>query len=165
MGTSAFDAHNPQRLRLRILTNLLGGPGMNSRLNLMLREKHGLVYQVDAFYDPFSDSGNVGIYFGSDADNLEKCIALINREINKLTTAKLGSMQLHNAKRQLLGQIILGSENISSVMLSTAKSILIHNRIWTIDEIVADIEHINDTQLLETANSIFNNELSTLVFL
>ncbi len=166
IGTRAFDAHSNHRLSLRVLTNLLGGPGMNSRLNLMLREKHGLVYQVDAFYYPFSDCGSFGIYFGTDADNVERCKELVYKEINKLTQSKLGTMQLHNAKRQLLGQVILGSENTSSVMLSSAKSVLIHGRIWTIGEILTEIESITNTEILNTAHELFQDrEMSTLLFM
>ena len=166
MGTSAFGAKSPHRLNLLVLTNLLGGPGMNSRLNLMLREKHGLVYQVEAFYDTFSDCGNFGVYFGSDADNIEKCRTLIIKEITKLAECKLGPMQIHNAKRQLLGQIILGSENKSSLIISAAKSLLIHNRIWITSEIVHDVESITETQLQDTANEIFTGkELSSLLIL
>jgi predicted Zn-dependent peptidase len=166
IGTQAFDAHSKHRLSLRVLTNLLGGPGMNSRLNLMLREKHGLVYQVDAFYYPSSDCGNFGVYFGTDADNVERCKDLVMKEISRITNQKLGTMQLHNAKRQLLGQVILGSENTSSVMLSTAKSVLVHNRIWTVEDILAEIESINEIDLQNTASELFNSrELSTLLFL
>ncbi|MDD4747882.1 MAG: pitrilysin family protein [Salinivirgaceae bacterium] len=166
MGTTAFGAKSPHRLNLLVLTNLLGGPGMNSRLNLMLREKHGMVYQVEAFYDIFSDCGNFGVYFGSDADNLEKCRTLITKEITKLAECKLGPMQIHNAKRQLLGQIILGSENKSSLIISAAKSLLIHDRIWSTPEIVYDVESITETQLQDTANEIFTGkELSSLLIL
>ncbi len=165
MGTSAFDVKSKYRVPLKILTNLLGGPGMNSRLNLSLREKYGLVYQVDAYYYPFSDSGNFGVYFGTDSNSVDRCKELVYKEISKLADCKLGTMQLHNAKRQVKGQIILGSENHSSLMLSTAKSVLMFDKIWTIEEILSDVDSVTDSLLLETANRLFENrQLSTLLF-
>ncbi len=165
MGAPAFAVDSKYRVPLKILTNLLGGTGMNSRLNMVLREKHGLVYQVDAYYYPFSDSGNFGIYFGTDATNVEKCKELVYREISKLSDTKLGTIQLHNAKRQVQGQIILGSENHSNLMISSAKSALFFDKIWSIEEILADVESVTDSLLLETANRLFEKrQLSTLLY-
>lgn len=165
MGLGAFDANDKYRLPLKVLTNILGGQGMKSRLNLTLREKYGLVYQVDAYYYPFSDCGNFGIYFGADTANVDKCKDLINREIAQILQTKLGTIQLHNVKKQIEGQIILSSENKVGMMLSAAKSLLLYNRVWTVEEILEQINSIDSIIIVETANKIFyNRPMSILTY-
>ena len=165
IGRRSYNASSPYKMGMRLITDLLGGPGMNSRLNLRLREKYGLVYQIDAGYSTFSDCGTFGIYFGTDKSNLSLCQNLIMEEIEKLSREKLGTMQLHNLKRQILGQIIVGSQNKTNVMISAAKSFLMLDRIWTIDQIAQEIEQITNSLLLEIAVEQFLNfEPSIIVF-
>ena len=106
-----------------LLNNILGGQGLNSRLNLALREKNGLAYSVESNYTPYSDSGSLSIYFGTDKQYLEKSISIVTKELDKLRTVRLGTIQLSNAKRQIKGYIARGYENHENLMLSLGKSL------------------------------------------
>ncbi|MEQ8239053.1 MAG: pitrilysin family protein, partial [Cyclobacteriaceae bacterium] len=101
IGTEAFNIHNKERIPFFLLTNILGGPGMNSRLNLSLREKHGYVYGVDASFSSYIDTGVFSIFFATDPKNLKKSVSLIKKEIEILKKKPLGQIQLHKAKQQL----------------------------------------------------------------
>ncbi|MDM8160790.1 pitrilysin family protein [Labilibaculum sp. K2S] len=161
MGNIAYDLNDEKRIPLSLLTNILGGPGMNSRLNLTLRERHGLAYNIEANYTPYADTGVFSIYFGTDKGNLDKCLSLINKEMNLLCTHKLGSGQLKRAKNQMIGQIAISSENNENLMLSIGKSFLLYNRIDSLEELYQKVESITADELLEVANEILNKDLLT----
>ena len=147
------------------MDNLLGGPGLNSRLNLLLREKHGYAYHVESNYSPYSDTGVFSIYFGTKKENFDKCIKLIKKEFETLRTNKLGVVQLKKAKRQLFGQIAISSENNANMMLAMGKSFLLFNKIDDLDKIKAKIEAISIEDIQQVANEILNfDKMSMLVY-
>lgn len=148
-----------------LLNNILGGQGLNSRLNMSLREKNGLAYSVESNYTPYSDTGSVTIYFGTDNMNLEKSKSIVNRELRKLCETKLGTVQLSKAKKQIKGYLARGYENHENLMLSLGKSLLTFNRIDTIEETYSKIEAITSSNLIEIANEVFErSKLSTLIY-
>ena len=137
-----------------LLTNLLGGPGLNTRLNQAIREKKGLAYTVEASYNPFSDSGLFTIYVGCDMNMIQKCIDITYKELTKLREQKLGTLQLQYAKKQFLGQLAIANESKLNEMLSLGRSALFSNEIETLEEAIASFESIEVTILLEVANEI-----------
>ncbi len=148
-----------------LLNNILGGQGLNSRLNLSLREKNGLAYNVESSYNPYQDTGIFSIYFGTDSQNLDKSISIANSELNKLRRSKLGTVQLSRSKNQIKGYLARGYENHESLMLSLGKSLLVFNKIDTLEEICRKIDNLTSSELLEIANEIFDPaKLSTLIY-
>ncbi len=129
IGNIAYNTHDKKKVAMILLDNILGGPGLNSRLNLLLREKHGYAYHVESNYSPYTDIGVFSVYFGTDKENFDKCITLIKKEFELLRTKKLGTVQLKNAKRQLFGQIAINSENNANLMLAIGKSFLLFNKV------------------------------------
>lgn len=165
-GTYAYNYSNSKRLPMFLITNLLAGPGMNSRLNMLLREKKGISYNIEANYTPYEDTGNFNIYFGSDKENLEVALNVIFKELDSLKTKNLGPVQLSKIKKQLIGQIAIGSEIHSNVLLSMGKTYMIYNQIETLKETVKEIESVTALQIAEVANEIFNRDkFSTLIYL
>jgi Predicted Zn-dependent peptidases len=165
IGNTAYDLKSDKRVALALLTNMLGGPGMNSRLNLSLREKYGLAYNVEASHSPYTDTGIVSIYFGTDKNNIQKSISLVNKELAKIRNVKISSLQLHKAKKQLVGQLAIAAESNESQMLSIGKSLLIYNDVDSQEEVARKINTITAESMLEVANEIFNpDQLSTLIF-
>jgi len=157
---------NDHRRSLTLLTNILGGPALNSRLNLSIREKYGYSYTIEAGYSPFVDSGYWAVYFGTDTKYIKKTIDLVYKELKKLREQKMGVMQLNAAKEQLKGHLALGLDNNSGLMLGLGKSILLFNQIDTIKEIYESIDKLSSSELLETANIYFKEDLiSELVFM
>jgi len=165
IGTTAFPIHHPKRLPFFMLTNILGGPGMNTRLNMALREKHGFVYAIDAGYHPFIDTALFSIFFGTDPGQLNRSINLVKKELQKLQKTKLGSLQLHVAKEQLMGQLAMAEENNMSFMLMLGRSLLDKDNIESIDEIFSQIKKITSDELRDIANEVWNEEnLSILTY-
>jgi predicted Zn-dependent peptidase len=165
MGTQAYNNREEKRLILHLLNNMLGGPGMNSRLNMALRENKGLAYNVESYYGTYSDIGIVHIYFGTGKEDLEQCIQITLRELKKLREKKLGSIQLSKSKKQLIGQIAISAENYENQMLANARSILLFDRIERFDELNEKINKITANELIEVANEIFSpDKLSTLIY-
>jgi predicted Zn-dependent peptidase len=143
----------------------MGGPGLNSRLNMSLREKNGYSYHTESNYSPYSDTGIISVYFTSDKSKLEPSRKVVLREFAKLRNTKLGTLQLHRAKRQLFGQIAISSENNETLMLSMAKSFLVYNRIDSLEEIMKKIDRITSEEILEIANTILDEkQLSSLTY-
>jgi predicted Zn-dependent peptidase len=164
LGYPAFSVHHPQKYTLYLLNNLLGGGSLNSRLNNSLREKHGLAYLVESNAILYSDSGLLSIYFACDQKQREKCIRLVNKEIEKLKTKELTSMQLSLAKRQWKGQLGIAAENNENNALSMGKQLLLFNSYTPIEEIFTQIDRITSAQLIEVANEIFVDTPSSLIF-
>lgn len=165
IGNLAYPAKNPSRMNLILLNNLLGGQGLNSRLNMSLREKHGYAYNVESTYTPYIDTGVLTIYFGTDPENLGKSIDLVHKELDKLRATKLGTLQLHRAKNQILGQIAMSTDNKENLLFTLGKSIMLFNRYDSMETISKKIEKITSDHLIETANEIFApDKLSTLIF-
>ena len=165
LGRPAYALTDSRRLPFFMLVNLLGGPGMNSRLNLNLREKHGLVYSIDASYTPYLDTGFLGIYFGTDPKKVEKARALIMKELRRLREEPLTTLQLHQTKEQLIGQLAMAEESNNSFMLMMAKSLLDINRVESLSDIFGEIKAVTAPQLQEIARDIFDeNQFSSLTF-
>ena len=165
IGNIAFAANHPKKTAMVLLNNILGGPGMNSRLNLGIREKYGFTYQIESHYIPYSDLGLFSIYLASDSDKVEKSIKLVKKELQKLREIPLGPQQIKKAKQQLIGQIAIAQESDVNLMLALGKSLLLYNKVDTFEEVKNKIESISTTELLETAKIVFNEEdLSTLIF-
>ncbi len=165
IGNIAYDLKDERRMGMFLLNNILGGQGLNSRLNLSLREKNGLAYNVESTYNPYCDTGVFSIYFGTDSHNLGKSISIALTELNKLRTSKLGTIQLSKAKNQIKGYLARGYENHESLMLSLGKSLLVFNKIDSLEDICKKIDNLTSSELLHTANDIFEtSKLSTLIY-
>ncbi|MEQ8927759.1 MAG: pitrilysin family protein [Fulvivirga sp.] len=165
IGRDAYPIGSDNRLPFFMLTNILGGPGMNSRLNLALREKYGFVYSIDAVYQSYTDTGLFGIFFGTEPKQLNRGIDLVHKELKKLREKPLGTLQLHTAKEQLMGQLAMAEENNTSFMLMMGKSILDLNKIDSLETIFKKIKSVSAEDLQELANEMFQQkDLSTLTF-
>lgn len=165
IGSIAPSSASKKRTAMVLLNNLLGGPGMNSRLNLNIREKYGFAYNLDSNYVAYSDTGLFAVYLGTDKKYLQKTIALVHKELKKLRDTPLSTLQLHKAKLQLCGNISLAQENNSSVMLALGKSLLMFNKIDSLNSIYAEIEKITPKQLFHIANEVFDEKkMSSLTF-
>jgi predicted Zn-dependent peptidase len=165
IGNIGYDLHHDKRMGLFILNNILGGQGMNSRLNLSLREKRGYAYNVESVYNPYTDTGLITIYFGTDTRNLEKSIALTLSELDKLRRQPLGTLQLSRAKNQIRGYLARAYENHESLMLSLGKSLQIFDRIDSMTELFRKIDAVTTSELTEIAGTVFDrSSLSTLIY-
>lgn len=165
IGNIAYARAHKNRTGLVLLNNLLGGPAMNSRLNLAIREKYGFTYNLESNYSAYTDTGIFSIYLGTDNQHLEKTTQLVIKELNKLKNIKLGTQQLHSAKMQLTGQIALAQESKAELMLAIGKSLLFHNRVESMPEIYAKIEALTAENLIAIANEVFDEkQLSSLTF-
>lgn len=165
IGGRGYDAHNEKRTALYLLNNLLGGPGMNSRLNLSLRERRGLVYQVESNLTSYTDTGTFCIYFGCDQQDTERCIKLVHKELKNLCDNKMSSSQLFAAQKQLIGQIGVASDNNENNALGMAKTFLHYNKYDTPEKVFQRIRSLTPEILLEVSNEMFaDNQLSTLIY-
>lgn len=165
MGTEALSYHHPKRITMVLLNNILGGPGMNSRLNLGIREKYGFTYSVESNYLPYYDTGVFHVYLATEKKYLDKTISLVWKELDKLKHKKITSLNLKQAKQQLIGQITLAQENKSALMISLAKSLLNYGKIMSMEEVYSRIEKISSIELQEMANKVFDkNKMSSLVY-
>jgi predicted Zn-dependent peptidase len=159
IGRDAYPLNHENRIPLFLLVNILGGPGMNSRLNLALREKYGFVYSIDAHYIPYTDTGMFAVFFGTEPKQLERCITLVKRELNRFCDKPLTSRQLASAKEQIKGQLAMAEENNLSMMLMMGRSVIDLGTVPSLDEIYATIDNITSSKLLKIANDIFNERM------
>lgn len=163
IGNIAYDYTQDNRLSLSLLVNILGGSGMNSRLNLKIREKYGLAYNVEASYTPYSDTGVFTVYFGCDAADREKCLQLCRKEMALLCEESLGEMQLRKAKNQMIGQMTLSSENYENMMLSIGKSFLVYDKVDDLEHVCAEVQQIDAEVLKQVAEEIFAVEKQSVL--
>lgn len=165
IGGMAPSYKSESRIPMSLLINLLGGPALNSRLNLTVREKYGLAYTVEASYNTYADTGFWQIYLGSESKNIDKAIELIYKEVKLLETKELTSIQLHRAKEQLKGHLALGMDSNSGLMQGLGKSMLAFNQIDTLQEMHQEIDKITSKQLLEMAATFMKRDnCSELIF-
>ena len=165
IGNIAFGAHDQRWFAMALLNNILGGPAMNSRLNITLRERNGIAYNLESNYQPFSDTGLFSIYCGTDDALMPKAIELIHSELKKLREIKLSPTQLHTAQKQLKGQLALSLESYQNEMLAIGKNMLVYGKVDPIEEIYRKIDSITANDITAIANGIFNPMgLSTLIF-
>ena len=165
IGGRAYSMHDEKRLPSFLLNNLLGGPGMNNRLNVSPREKNGLVYNVESNVTSYTDTGLASIYFGTDPKNKEKAIRLVYKELAKLREVKLTATQLAAAKKQVIGQLGVSGDNREGLFLGLGKSFLHYNRYDTLPEVFAKVEKLTAGEIREVANEIFAPErLFSLIY-
>jgi predicted Zn-dependent peptidase len=166
IGGRAYDAHNEKRTALYLLNNILGGPGMNSRLNVALRERSGLVYQVEANLTSYTDTGVFSIYFGTEHEDVDRCIRLVRKELKRLCDKPLTDAQLRAAKKQIIGQIGVARDNAESTALGMAKTFLHYGKVDDPKELFQRIETLSAKELWEVSNEMFAEDyLSTLIYI
>ena len=158
LGCQSFSFDDKRRMPLFLLNNILGGPGMNARLNLKLREQHGLVYTVESSMASYSDTGVWSVYFGCDHHDVKRCIRLVNRELDRMMQASLSARQLAAAKRQLEGQLTIAADNREQFALDMAKHFLHYGKERSLDEIIAQIDDITAAQVQDVAQQLFAPE-------
>jgi predicted Zn-dependent peptidase len=165
MGNVAYNVDHTRKTPMILLNNILGGPGLNSRLNMAVREKHGFCYNIESHYQPYSDTGIFNIYLGTDQFFLDKTLGLVEKELAFLRNKRLGKLQLKRAKQQLQGQVAISFESNLHEMLSIGKSLLMYNKIDTIEQINEKIEKITSSDLMEVANEVLDpSQMSMLVY-
>ncbi len=165
IGCRSYDAHNEKRTGLYLLNNILGGPGMNSRLNIALREHRGLVYSVESNLTSYTDTGVFSIYFGCDPKDVDTCLTLVEKELKRLCMARLTDSQLAAAKKQIIGQIAVASDNFENLALDMGKTFLHYNRYESQEEVFQRIEALSADCLMEVANEIFDeHRRSVLIY-
>ena len=161
----AYTLTDPRRLQLYLLNNILGGPGMNSRLNMALRERRGYSYSAESHYSPYTDTGLLMIYFSCDPDRFQDSMQVTRDEISKIRTRLIPERRLINARKQLIGQLAISQENNEHMMLTAAKRLLVFNQIDNLETIHKKLEEITAVQLRESANEILNlKNLNLLIF-
>ena len=158
IGGRAFDGKSTKRVALNLINNILGGPGMNSRLNVSLREHRGLVYEIESNYTPYTDTGTFSIYFGCDHEDVEQCIELVQKELSEMREHRLTDSQLRAAKKQLIGQIGVSSDNHENNALGMAKTFLHYNRFVTMEEAYKNIELLRADVLQEVAQEVLSEK-------
>lgn len=165
IGARAYDLFDKRRRVLLLLNNILGGPGMNSVLNVTLREKRGYVYTVESSVTSYTDTGLFAIYFGTDHRYTQPCIDLVKKELRRLREQRLSPARLAAAKRQFIGQIEVSTDNSENVALALGKSFLRYGHFDSLVEIAEQIESITSDNLLEVANDLLAEEgLSMLIY-
>ena len=165
LGGIAPSYKNDDRMAMSLLINILGGPALNSKLNLSVREKYGLAYTVEASYSSFVDSGFWQIYFGCEDKNIRRTLDLIDKELLKFRSKELSSLQLMRAKQQFKGQMALGMDVNAGLMQGLGKSMLAFNQIDTIQEIHQGIDKITGADILRLTNEyLAKDSISSLIF-
>lgn len=165
VGGRAYPANTKKRTALYLLTNILGGPGMNSRLNVSLREKRGLVYNVEANMVSYTDTGVFSIYMGCGSEDIDQCTELVQKELKQMREHALTDAQLRAAKKQIIGQIGVAGDNFENNALDMGKVFLHHNRWEEPEDVFRRINALTKDELQETANEIFSEKnLMTLIY-
>ncbi len=164
LGSRAYPHSDPRRIPLMLLVNLLGGMSSNSLLNTALRERNGLTYSVEANYTPFVDTGIASIYFGTDREQVERCLRIIGDEMAKIYDGRLSARQFAAAKRQFTGQFLLSLENNEGNMLSAGKSLLAYGRVDSTAEVLDRIRAVTLSEVVEVAREIYVPPLSMLIY-
>lgn len=156
MGCGSYNRHDDRRMPLFLLNNLLGGPGMNSRLNVSLRERNALVYTVESYSFNYSDKGTWGIYFGCDSHDRERCMQLVRKELDTLMQQRLTPDELFAAKRQVKGQLRIAADNRENAAIDMGRHLLCYGREKDLDEVCRVIDGITASQIQEVAQEIFH---------
>jgi len=165
IGSRGYDAHNEKRTALYLLNNILGGPGMNSRLNVSLRERSGLVYNVEANLTSYTDTGVFCIYFGTEHKHVDRCIRLVKKELKKLCDKPLSPIQLAAAKKQIIGQIGVARDHAENTALGMAKTFLHYGKMDDPKDLFQRIEALTAHELWQVSNEMFAEDyLSTLIY-
>ena len=165
IGTRAYDVNDDRRMPLYLLNNMLGGPGMNAKLNLALREHNGLVYSVESTMVAYGDTGTWSIYFGCDEHDVKRCLRLVRKELDKFMQKPLSDAQLKAAKKQIKGQIGVACDNRENFALDFGKSFLHYGWEKNVDRLYEQVDEITATQIQAVAQELFDKDrLTTLIF-
>ena len=165
IGTWAYDVNDDRRMPLYLLNNMLGGPGMNAKLNLALREHNGLVYTVESTMVSYGDTGTWSIYFGCDEHDVKRCLRLVRKELDKFMQKPLSDAQLKAAKKQIKGQIGVACDNRENFALDFGKSFLHYGWEKNVDRLYEQVDEITAAQIQAVAQELFDkNRLTTLIF-
>ena len=165
IGTRAYDVNDDRRMPLYLLNNMLGGPGMNAKLNLALREHNGLVYTVESTMVSYGDTGTWSIYFGCDEHDVKRCLRLVRKELDKFMQKPLSDAQLKAAKKQIKGQIGVACDNRENFALDFGKSFLHYGWEKNVDRLYEQVDEITAEQIQAVAQELFDKDrLTTLIF-
>ena len=165
MGCRAYDINHPRRIALYLLNNLLGGPGMNSLLNLSLRERNGLVYTVESSMVSYSDTGLWTVYFGCDPHDVNRCCRLVRHQLDRLIEKPLSRSQLATAKQQIKGQIAIACDNRENFALDFGRSFLHNGKEKDLDRLFRQIDAVTAEEIQQVANELFDPEkMTTLIY-
>jgi predicted Zn-dependent peptidase len=165
IGTRAYDVNDDRRMPLYLLNNILGGPGMNAKLNLALREHNGLVYTVESTMVAYGDTGTWSIYFGCDEHDIKRCLRLVRKELDRMMEKPLSDSQMKAAKKQIKGQIGVACDNRENFALDFGKSFLHYGWEKNVDCLYEQVEAITSQQIQDVARELFDkNRLITLIF-
>ena len=165
IGTRAYDVNDDRRMPLYLLNNMLGGPGMNAKLNLALREHNGLVYTVESTMVAYGDTGTWSIYFGCDEHDVKRCLRLVRKELDKFMQKPLSDAQLKAAKKQIKGQIGVACDNRENFALDFGKSFLHYGWEKNVDRLYKQVDEITAAQIQAVAQELFDKDrLTTLIF-
>lgn len=165
IGTRAYDVNDSRRMPLYLLNNMLGGPGMNAKLNLALREHNGLVYTVESTMVAYGDTGVWSIYFGCDEHDVKRCLRLVRKELDKFMQKPLSEAQLKAAKKQIKGQIGVACDNRENFALDFGKSFLHYGWEKNVDRLYEQVDEITAEQIQAVAQELFDRDrLTTLIF-
>ena len=165
IGTQAYDVNDDRRMPLYLLNNILGGPGMNAKLNLALREHNGLVYTVESTMVAYGDTGTWSIYFGCDEHDIKRCLRLVRKELDRMMEKPLSDSQLKAAKKQIKGQIGVACDNRENFALDFGKSFLHYGWEKNVDCLYEQVEAITSQQIQDVARELFDKDrLITLIF-
>ena len=165
IGTRAYDVNDSRRMPLYLLNNMLGGPGMNAKLNLALREHNGLVYTVESTMVAYGDTGVWSIYFGCDEHDVKRCLRLVRKELDKFMLKPLSEVQLKAAKKQIKGQIGVACDNRENFALDFGKSFLHYGWEKNVDRLYEQVDEITAEQIQAVAKELFDKDrLTTLIF-
>ena len=165
IGTRAYDVNDDRRMPLYLLNNILGGPGMNAKLNLALREHNGLVYTVESTMVAYGDTGTWSIYFGCDEHDVKRCLRLVRKELDKFMQKPLSDAQLKAAKKQIKGQIGVACDNRENFALDFGKSFLHYGWETNVDRLYEQVDEITAAQIQAVAQELFDKDrLTTLIF-
>ena len=165
IGTQAYDVNDDRRMPLYLLNNMLGGPGMNAKLNLALREHNGLVYTVESTMVAYGDTGTWSIYFGCDEHDVKRCLRLVRKELDKFMQKPLSDAQLKAAKKQIKGQIGVACDNRENFALDFGKSFLHYGWEKNVDRLYEQVDAITAAQIQAVAQELFDKDrLTTLIF-
>ncbi len=163
LGNRAFSAHDDRRIALFLLNNILGGPGMNARLNVSLRERNALVYTVESNVVSYTDTGLWSAYFGCDPGDVKRCLKLVRRELDRLMLRPLTESQLRAAKRQIKGQLCVASDNRENFALGFAKTYLHYGRLKDMQKLLSAIDNVTPQDLQQVAQEVFAADRLTIL--
>lgn len=165
LGRPAYSGKNIKRWPLALLTNYLGGPSMNARLSMILREKHGIAYNVESNYSIYSDSGLFGVYFGTEPKKEDKALKLVREEFERLIHTPVTNYQLNRMKTQFTGQLALSREHLSSLLIAYGRNQLLFNRLFSLDEIEQEIQQLTPADLQQVSAEMLSwDQLTRLSF-